>query len=167
MKNFESLITKLLLIGYLITLAVPALPTESLNYLSAGKMKKVCKRSHAISQNFQHTPLQPAFSSAERPIKDVPQAVLLSHCGSSSTHLPASSENKLQLVQQQKKVFPAFAFTPYTILFQELDPDPPKVLSVQYIFWPMAAIALPIGGAILYHILNPGDKPVWGRSFWL
>jgi hypothetical protein len=126
MRNFESLIAKLLLIGYLITVAVPALPAESLSYLSSGKMKKVCKRSYAVSQNNQHTPLHLAFSSPEKSIKDVPHAALFSVCGSSSTYLPARSESELPLISEQEKSYPVFAFTQYTILFQELDPDPPK-----------------------------------------
>ena len=126
MRNFESFIARMLLIGYLITVAVPALPAESLSYLSSGKIKKDCKRSYAVSPSNQDMPIQAALSSAERTIKEVPQAAMLSLCGSASTYLPARAESELLLILQQAKAYPAFPFTQYTILFQELDPDPPK-----------------------------------------
>ena len=118
----------MLLIGYLIAIVVPALPAEGLSFITSGKVKKkVCKMSYAVSQNNQDPPLQLAFSSTGRTIKDVSQAALFSLCGSSSTYLPARSENELPLIPKQEKTYTVFAFTQYTILFQELDPDPPKI----------------------------------------
>lgn len=125
MKKFESLIAKLLLISYLITVAVPALPAEGLGYLSLGKIKKVCNRSYEVSQNKEHTSLQLAFS-AERSLENLPQAALPFFCGSSNIYIPARADNGLLLIPQQEKDFPAFAVNRYSILFQELDPDPPK-----------------------------------------
>lgn len=118
----------MLLIGYLIAKIVPALPAEGLSFINPGKVKKkVCKRSYAVEHKKQNPPLQLKLTAAERRIADFPQAEFFLFCGSSTTYIPAALENELQLTLHQGDDFATFIHSLYTILFQELDPDPPGV----------------------------------------
>ena len=115
------------LIGYLIAMIVPVLPAESMSFITSGKViKKVCKRSYAVEHKKQSPPLQLKFTAAERRIADFTQPGLFLFCGSSTTYIPSVLENELQLTWRQEDDFSAFIQSLYSILFQELDPDPPR-----------------------------------------
>ena len=118
----------MLLIGYLIAIVVPVLPAEGLSFITSGKViKKVCKRSYAVEHKKQSPPLQLKFTATERRVADFPQAEFFLFFGSSITYIPATLESELQLTLHQGDDFAAFFHSLYTILFQELDPDPPRV----------------------------------------
>ena len=126
MQNFKSVIAKILLTGYLIGMVVPALPAETLSFVTSGKVKKVCKSSYVIEQKHDEARLQLKFSPAEERVLDLSQAGLFLFCSSTSTYIPSVFANELLTSLQQENDFASFNHSLYTILFQELDPDPPK-----------------------------------------
>ncbi len=112
--------------GYLIALLVPALPAEGLAQLTGGKLKKECKRSYAVSAKTSHKPLQLYFTAAEDRVAAVPQAAQPFLCGSPTTLVPPALAHAFAPAEQQEIAFVFFTHSLYTLLFQELDPDPPR-----------------------------------------
>jgi hypothetical protein len=127
MPYLKSAIAKILLLAYLISMLLPALSAKGLELLSAGKLKKVCKRSYAVTEKASGTPLQLYFTAAENELTAGSQAAQVFICGSSSVDVPPALASAVLAVGQQEKDDLLFTPSLYTILFQELDPDPPKV----------------------------------------
>lgn len=126
MRNIKSYIAKFLLLGYFITLAIPALSAGNRGYVGAGENKRVCKKSHILPQKPILLSLQAYFSPTQKGMEKEAGTAIFSLCDSSGTYLPPRSENEFPIIVQQEKVYPATKFTSFTIVFQELDPDPPK-----------------------------------------
>lgn len=125
MRKFESIIARILLFGYLFTLTAPAFSATGLSPFGSGKVKKMCKRSYGETKGHLDTPLQLTVSTAAD-ITNIPQIVMTLFCGSGNVHLPLPLTGELLSKLQQEPSFAVFVPSCYSILFQELDPDPPK-----------------------------------------
>ena len=126
MRNVESVIAKIVLIGYLLVLVMPALPVEVLSIATSKTEKKVCKSNAIIAPKHIEVGSEKKSLHMEERVPDISQTGLFLLCNSSPTYLPPVFANELWVGMQQENNFAMFIPSLYALLFQNLDTDPPK-----------------------------------------